>query len=255
LPTNLHELSNVLFSIKKIYEDAIREGRKLEEIRSQRIIKLLHEYVINELENNGIKREWIQRDAIIHGFPKTKQQDILIQPPHGVVVLKQNRKTRKIHVGPLMSVNIRSQLSSIDKNYDTLYERLFAEALNIHNQFPRMILGYVYLIPLVGYSESGTEILFTEEYDLEKYIISFSRINNRRTPSEEPWKYERICLLIVDFKKTPPTIIEDSESLVREGRISSDIARTYNLSSLGISTFFDDLLYLLKERYYEILKY
>lgn len=31
-----------------------------------------------------------------------------------------------------LSVNVRSQLSSIAKNFDTLYERTFAEAINLH---------------------------------------------------------------------------------------------------------------------------
>ncbi len=246
------DLSKVVIRIKEEYENAIINGLKTEKIRSQGIIKLLHEYVARELMRNGIPKNWIHHSAPIHGFPKTKEQDILVEPPMGII----RKGNRSIHVGPLMSINIRSQLSSIEKNYDTLYERLFAEALNIHNRFPFMVLGYVYLLPLVGYdveASNRNEIKFGEYYNLEKYIVSFSRINGRRHPSEDSWKYERICLLLVDFEESPPQIVEDNSYLVNKNRISEDFAKKYDIKDLGISSFFDDIIAIFYERYYDIL--
>lgn len=253
MPTDLDRLTQTFIVIKQQYEDAIRRKEKTERIRGQRIIGFLHTYVIEELKRNGIPTGWIQTNAVIQGFPKKKEQDILVEPPGGIVTLKR----RKVHVGPLMSVNIRSQLSSIEKNYDTLYERLFAEALNIHNQFPHMVLGYVYLIPLVGYGAklaAEGNIDFTEQYDLEKYIVSFDRINNRASPTDEPWKYERMCFLVIDFESSPPKIVEDNQYLIDKKRITKDFASLYNLSSLSVSTFFDDIVTILKQRYYELFK-
>lgn len=252
MPTNLKKLQTTLSEIKSKYEDAILKGQTTEVIRGQGLIKLLHTYVIGELVENGIPSRWIHPETTIYGFPKTKSQDILVMPPGGAI----RKGKRRIHVGPLMSVNIRSQLSSIEKNFDTLYERLYAEALNIHNSFPRMVLGYVYLIPLVGYDTKprGGKVSMSEYYNLEKYIASFHRINGRRDPNEPNWKYERVCLLIVDFKEDPPEIIQSSDQLLSKRRVSETFASQYDISELSITTFFDDLMRIFSERFFDLIQ-
>src|SRR5699024_12674694 len=51
----------------------------------------------------------------------------------------------------ILSVNLRSQLSSLAKNTDTLFERMIAEPLNLHLQYPRMVTGELYMIPVYEY--------------------------------------------------------------------------------------------------------
>lgn len=70
------------------------------------------------------------------GFLKKKSQDISIIPEgfreeeitDGVLIGKKDKIGKGI-LSKSISINIRSQLSSIGKNFDTLYERTFAEAL------------------------------------------------------------------------------------------------------------------------------
>lgn len=80
----------------------------------------------------------------IKGFLKSKNQDVAIIPTEQLVALTN---TTSPEVEKVLSVNIRSQLSSLSKNIDTLYERTFAEALNLHLSYPKQCLGEVYLIP------------------------------------------------------------------------------------------------------------
>ena len=57
-------------------------------------------------------------------------------------------------------INVRSQMSSLAKNSDTLFERTFAEAMNLHMQYPDIVLGEVYLIPINEYDdEEALQIL------------------------------------------------------------------------------------------------
>ncbi|MEW6104406.1 MAG: hypothetical protein AB1630_11440 [bacterium] len=239
-------LLNKLKEMKAIYEDAIKKGEYTSLIRSQALINLLHQYVIKELKNI-VDPTWIVSDKKVYGFPKTKEQDIVVQPP-------QNGTTN-VSVGPIMAVNVRSQSSSIDKNYDTLFERIFAEALNLHNRFPYMVLGYLYLLPKIGYNSEALKenrIRFSERYNLEKYILSFLSIANRESPNDVPWKYEKACLLIVDFESNPPKIIDDMHVFVKEGLISEKFASLYSFEKLGIKDFFDELCKVMIERYYLI---
>jgi len=275
MPINRENLTETLRRMKYEYEKAIGEGRHTGLIRSQSLINILHEFVIRELQSI-VKSDWIITEKTVYGFPKTKKQDIFVQPPQDTYemldqlkeirrklrnekkgsdpnkkkklseierdiksieeIFTKRKKYSNIAVGPLLSINVRSQLSSIEKNYDTLFERIFAEALNLHNRFPYMVLGYLYLLPNKGYSlESNT---FNEHYDLEKYILSFLSISGRRNPKDDAWKYERVCLLIVDFSQDPPEVIDNMDQFVERRLVSEKFANMYSFDELSISHFF-----------------
>ena len=236
-------LLDKLQEMKSIYENAIRNGEYTSLIRSKRLINLLHEYVIEELKKR-VEPSWVVTDKKVYGFPKTKEQDIIIQPP---------QNGRNVSVGPILAVNVRSQLSSIEKNYDTLFERIFAEALNLHNRFPYMVLGYLYLLPKVGYNPDAAKenrVELSERYNLEKYILSFLSIASRTSPNDVPWKYERVCLLVIDFEKSPPEVMDDMRIFVNEGLVSEKFAQLYTFEKLSIKDFFDELYKIMMERYY-----
>ena len=243
MSADMQLLLDKLQEMKNIYEDAIRNGEYTSLIRSKRLINLLHEYVIEELKKR-VEPSWVVTDKKVYGFPKTKEQDIIIQPP---------QNGRNVSVGPILAVNVRSQLSSIEKNYDTLFERIFAEALNLHNRFPYMVLGYLYLLPKVGYNPDAAKenrVELSERYNLEKYILSFLSIASRTSPNDVPWKYERVCLLIVDFEKSPPEVMDDMRIFVNEGLVSEKFAQLYTFEKLSIKDFFDELYKIMMERYY-----
>lgn len=235
MPIDSDRLTQTLVQMKSEYETAIRNGSYTSLIRSKRLIGILHGYVIDEL-SNIVNRDWIVTDRKVYGFPKKKEQDILIQPPQDA--------NRDVIVGPILAVNIRSQLSSIEKNYDTLFERVFAEALNLHNRFPYMVLAYLYLLPLLGYdpeSAKQREVQLSERYNGEKYILSFLSISGRKSPEDVPWKYENACLLIVDFSQNPPQVVDNMNRLANEGLVSERFSEMYSFESLNIDNFFRQL--------------
>jgi hypothetical protein len=236
--------------MKQEYEDAIQQGKKTERIRSQKLIKMLHEFAVLELQKE-IPIEWIYNDKVIYGYPKTKQQDILVTPP--LFCKKKGGHDTNVTVGPVMSVNVRSQMSSIEKNYDTLYERLFAEALNLHNRFPHLVLGYIYLLPKTGYDNRAAKqrkVVCNERYDMEKYILSFMSVADRKDPNDTLWKYEKISLLIADFEQDPPAPIDDLHTLAKQQIVSNEFAKSFSFDALSVRSFFDDLHRILTERYY-----
>jgi len=243
MPVDMQLLLGKLQEMKNVYENAIRNGEYTSLIRSKRFINLLHEYVIEELKKR-VEPSWVVTDKKVYGFPKTKEQDIIVQPP---------QNGRNVSVGPIMAINVRSQLSSIEKNYDTLFERIFAEALNLHNRFPYMVLGYLYLLPKVGYDSDAAQrnrVVFSERYNLEKYILSFLSIASRISPSDVPWKYEKVCLLIVDFESDPPEVMDDMQIFLNKELISEKFAQLYTFEDLTMKDFFDELYKVMMERYY-----
>lgn len=241
---NEERLVQVLTEINDEYEGAIEDPDENENhlIRTQSLIQKIHNYVMEQLELNGIDSEKITEDETIYGYPKKKEQDILVK-----------NQDESIITGPLLSINVRSQLSSIAKNIDTLHERIFAESANLHNRFPYLPCGYVYLLPLTGYDSDAknhnNEVKFSENYDLEKMIDSFDSISGRSTTEGENWKYEAMWLLIVDFDEDPPEIIDDMSRLAEKGRVSQEFAETYDSQVISAENFFDRLITLYKKRY------
>ena len=247
MPTDMNLLIKTLKDMKDEFENAIRKGEHTKLIKSKKLIGMLREFAMKELQKM-FPQQWIHADKQVYGYPKKKEQDILIQPP-------QNSE-KSLSTGPIATINIRSQLSSIEKNYDTLFERLFAEALNLHNRFPYLVSGYLYLLPKIGYNKeaAGNKIVrFSERYDIEKYISSFLSITNRQDPNDVPWKHEQVALLIVDFEQDPPVVMDNMRIFLREGLVSENFANLFSFDPLSIRNFFDKIHKITMERYYLLL--
>ncbi len=238
-------------------------------IRSSMLINLIHDAVKFELMACGLKKENIyphfgesKPEIKLAGLLKQKNQDICVLPA-GI-----EKNAGMITWGPMafqnktdlfgfefstniLTINVRSQMSSLAKNADTLFERTFAEALNLHMRYPQMVLGEVYLIPVYEYDDNlvrEKEVGFKmHKTDVEKYISFFSSINNRRDETDEPFKYERCALLIVDFRYQAPVLFRNSTQLKNAGIISKDFAIEY--AELSFDTFAEDIIKIYSERY------
>ncbi len=263
-------LNSKLLAIKKIYEEASSSGttETLSKIRASQLIMLIHEYLKEELISQGINPKKIypplrssSPEIKMIGFLKGKNQDITILPkdlsPEIIedgVMLGETDEVGKELTNISLSINVRSQLSSLAKNFDTLYERTFAEALNLHLRCPKLVMGELYIVPVVAYDPDKRgnkgKIKFREILPALKYISSFAALN-RRAVGElgEAYKYERVCLLIIDFRQEKPEIINDVKQLVEKNIITEEMAKKISLERLTISDFISDLLKIYEERH------
>src|SRR3989344_6132420 len=260
------DILRILKQIKVNYDTAITtarfngnryaNGHKAKEalIRSQKIINLIHEFIKKEFERCGVPTQMIHPpighsspEIKIKGFLKSKNQDVAIIPTPQLVALTN---TVSPAVAKVLSVNIRSQLSSLSKNIDTLYERTFAEALNLHLSHPKQCLGEVYLIPTHEYDDKAilqNRILFKKISKIEDYIRMFQAINNRNSANKDEYKYERVCLLIVDFRSKKPKLYSSIKELKKDGLVSENAKES--LDNLNIKDFAKDMLKIYTERF------
>lgn len=260
------DIHQILLQIKTDFDRAITtarfngntyaNGNKAKEalIRSQKIINLIHEFVKNDFVNCGVPPQMIfppvgnsNPEIKIKGFLKSKNQDVTIIPNSEQVVLSD---TDSVDNEKILSVNIRSQLSSLAKNIDTLYERTFAEALNLHLSYPRQCLGEVYLIPTHEYDDKAmlrNQVAYKSASKIESYIKMFQAINNRRDTDKDSYKYERVCLLIADFRQANPKLYESIEELKNDGLVPQN--STVTLENLTSNNFANDLLSIYKARF------
>ncbi|GHT15236.1 hypothetical protein FACS189432_04680 [Bacteroidia bacterium] len=274
MPQNLISLQEAVNRIKSSIEGAIISGgttAKNNLIRSQQPIKLLHEVVKSELIRQGVNEQFINPplgesagELKLAGFFKHKDQDICVVP-NNVQKIPETLTTEGILYGKedvfgkdftekTLSINVRSQLSSSAKNFDTLYERTFAEALNLHLRCPQMVLGEFYMIAVKEYDSNyanNNQVVYrgisSIQSHIQKYLLSFNAINGRMDTSSNHNKYERVCLLIVDFSRDIPKIYDTDEELRADGLLSDDsIASIENLS---FPDFISDLLKIYTDRF------
>ncbi len=268
MDTDLKELKEKLKEIKRLYEEAIKEGGRkavLSLIRSQRLIGIIHRYIKEQLISFGVSPSKIYPEInsatpelSMVGFLKKKRQDISIisekfkkeEIKNGVLMGKTDDIGKDV-MDKSISINVRSQLSSLAKNFDTLYERTFAEALNLHLRSPKLVMGEVYMIPLIAYDPDKInrgKIGWKEKLPI-KYIPAFRELNNRESHEIDEYKYERVCLLIVDFSEEEPKIVISSEDLFKMGWIKKEEIDTFSLDGLDIQNFVKDLLNAYKKRH------
>ena len=258
-------INKQLLQFKALIEDAIISGGakgKESLIRSSDLINLIHDAVKLDLIESGVKQENIyphfgqsKPEIKLAGFLKQKDQDVCVIPSN------IEPTPTKIIWGPMqyenlfdsygteytsntLVINVRSQMSSIAKNADTLFERTFAEALNLHLCYADIVLGEVYLIPTCEYDDEMVKehkVGFkTNHINLEKYISFFNSISGRTEGNEEPYKYERCALLIVDFSKKKPYLFKNTMELKKAGLVSEDFSIEY--ANINYQNFVTDIL-------------
>lgn len=279
---NLITLQEAVNRIKNSIENAVITGGTVAKnnlIRSQQPINLLHEVVKSELIRSGVNQIYINPplarstgELRLAGFFKHKYQDICVSPNH-VPKKIETLSTEGIlygqtdHYGQAftentLSINVRSQLSSSAKNFDTLYERTFAEALNLHLRCPRMVLGELYMIAVNEYDSNASNNkkvayrnITSIKSHIEKYILSFSAINGRGTINDLHckgnlhYKYERVCLLIVDFSHETPKIYNTTAQLVADNLLPENTIAS--MDNLGFPDFVPALLEIYRDRFGE----
>lgn len=251
----------------EIFQNGLEAKTSL--IRSSTLINHVHEYVKHELVREGINPATIfpplnqsKPELKITGMYKQKDQDVCVKP--------LNIPTEKVEVnwGPMIdsglhchygqklseqiiSINIRSQMSSLAKNTDTLFERTFAETLNLHDVYPRMVLGEVYVIPVYEYNDADMKLnkisYKKNQTNLEKYIKFFHYLSARASIDDDKHKYERCALVIVDFSGEEAKVYNSTAEL----KVNNLVKEEFNLELADISSeyFVRDLLAVYQQRF------
>ena len=241
-------------------------------IRSQNLILKIHEVVKVSLldEISKYRTDFTiyppigerSPEVAVFGLLKSKKQDVVVMfddmPDTGSHVAEgplsgsydpigQEKAEKSIVVG------VRSQLSSVAKNFDTLMERAFAETLNLRLRLPDLVMGDVYLIPVVEYDDTLMKRNIVgwkrDVIAVDKFISTFLAISNRSYVKSDPeiYKYERVALVVVDFRQNPPKILLSTDELKSGGFISGDFDGEYE--PLSPINFAQDIFEVYRKRH------
>ena len=234
-------IQEAINNFKELIDNSIIEkGQEGKEsmIRSSEPIMNIHDAVKSSLISSGVSAELIypplferRPELKLAGSLKKKDQDICVVPNDREMVseilsrgLLENTidEFGEDYTRETLVVNVRSQISSIQKNFDTLYERTISEAQNLHDRCNEMVLGEVYLLAVPEYNDAAfknyeCEFKRVNTKLVEKYIKSFQAITGRTDASDYLYQYEATCLLIVDFSRPIPKIYNTTQELIDDG--------------------------------------
>ena len=82
---------------------------------------------------------------------------------------------------------------------------------------------------------------------LEKYLRAFNQISDREIVDSEFYKYEKVCLLIVDFNHANPIVYTTDEQLKQAQLIPQN--STASIENLTFESFIEDLLNIYENRF------
>lgn len=269
-------LAEGLENIKQLVEVAIIENGangKKSLITSQKHINILHEVVKQSLIANDINPDLIKPplgesrgEITLAGFLKFKKQDICVFPNNLTQTEESiefnglfNTGTREpygeLFTEHILSINLRSQLSSLGNNIDTMFERTYAEPLNLHRRLPKMVLGEIYLISVreLDSGEVANKNVVYKPFTassagyLERYIHGFSALNMRNSQRDDDFKYERAALVIADFSQNPVKIYNTTDELFEDNLLPE--GSTASMTNLNYNGFVEHLLSVYERRF------
>jgi len=269
-------LNEALQIIKVSIEDVIKSGAatgKTSLITSQQLVNLLHETIKSELINEGVNPVNIKPqignaspEITLSGFLKSKKQDVCVFP-NNLVANRENIDFNGLYntgitdpfgelfTEHILSVNVRSQLSSLGNNIDTMFERTFAEPMNLHRRVPKMVLGELYLISarelnssqIAQNNPSYNNFTNATARQLEKYIKGFAALNLRKNQRDDDFKYERVALIIADFSQTPIKVYTTTQELIQDNLLPINSNAT--MDNLQFGGFIRTLLDVYERRF------
>lgn len=217
-------------------------GQKAKEalIRSQSLIMNIHECtkvsVLASL-NQAFDAKWEVHPPVGFSSPELKIYGLLKAKNQDLVFLREERAPYTIESGPnagardsvgekttatSLVIGVRSQMSSVDKNFDTLMERAFAETLNLRLRTPVLCMGEVYLLPLRELDDQAmlenTISFKRKKVNIEKFIRIFDAFSGRQSVNvEDQYRYDASALVLIDLEKTPAKIITCGHDLASYG--------------------------------------
>lgn len=209
-------------------------------IRSGRLIQKIHQVVKQSvydelITDNNFKihppLNMTSPEKTLYGFLKQKKQDIVVlfDEEEPEIITSGLLEGNTDNIGSKATSNsiiigVRSQLSSINKNFDTMMERAISEPLNMRLKYPSIIMGEVYMVAVREFDEQSmkdNQVAFKNKTNVEQFIKTFNEITSANRDITEQYKYDVSALILVDFSRTPVKVYNNLDEL-KEDEIVSD---------------------------------
>lgn len=179
-------------TLKKMRETYLKDPEYA--VRSKKMIGMLENYIKKTLEENlselGKKELKIDEEVNIFQDEKEKNIDVVLIHPTN---------------GPIITIGVRSQMSSVAKNTLTYLQEIKGECLGLQTRFPMSTHCYIYMLPKnIIHPDSQKS---KEKIDHEKYAKIMNSMGGRAQLNSFDYKslifhkqaFDYFCFFVVDF--------------------------------------------------------
>jgi|GEM_PF-4750156 len=186
-------------------------------VRSKSFITAFQNYCADELRARGVESNGLH----IEIEKKIKVERGRVEADIGIF----NEKNE-----PVLIVDVRSQMSSLGKNFNNYIRMKAGEVESIHNIFPDCIVGLVYIHPL---EDVPTELPINPvgSFNYENASRQLVSLIRNVSTTEILSKYQQVSYCVIDFNSNPPKLSETNPSQ----------------PELKLENFFDNIVSLLKK--------
>lgn len=184
---NIADLTSTLSSMRDLYS-----ANPTHAVRSKSFITLFQNYCAEELRRRGVESNGLQI--------KIEQK---IQVGRGRVEADVGVFT--VAGSPLLIVDVRSQMSSLGKNFNNYIRMKAGEVESLHAVHPKCVVGLVYLHPSTDVpTQLPVNPVGSFNYSNAARQLSSLIVSNATT--ELLSKYEFVSYCVVDFNSMPPQL-------------------------------------------------
>jgi hypothetical protein len=190
--------NRMLIDMKNLYlEDPVKA------VRSKGMIGKLENFLKDgiqlHLTDLGKKELSIKNEMVIFQAEKEKNVDVVLVHPTN---------------GPIITIGVRSQMSSVAKNTLTYYQDIEGECVGLQSRYPMSVHSYVYMHPKEIIAEGK---LAKEKINHIKYAHLFNSLGGRGKLNPLDYKnliiskaaFDYFSYFIVDFKANPVSYKDD----------------------------------------------
>lgn len=132
---------------------------------------------------------------------------------------------------PQLIIDVRSQMSSLGKNFNNYIRMKAGEVESIHERYPKCVIGLIYIHP-TGDLQTRRRINPVGSFNYISAAKQLSSLSGRISTDDSLSVYERVAYCVIDFNQDPP-------------RLSNTVPTEVGLR---LNDFFDKLAEVLQSR-------
>lgn len=106
---------------------------------------------------------------------------------------------------PILIVDVRSQMTSIGKNFNNYIRMKAGEVESIHEKYPRCVVGLVYVHP-AGDLNTLKPVGPVGVFNYAKAAVQLASLGGRISLTDFASTYEHVAYCVIDFNANPPKL-------------------------------------------------
>lgn len=161
-------------------------------VRSKKFISEFQNYCADELRSRDLEKNGF-KIKIEHSFDVGRGP---VEADVGIIDAKGE---------PRLIVDVRSQMTSIGKNFNNYIRMKAGEVESIHAKYPKCVVGLIYIHP-AGDLHTVKPVGLVGSFNYTKAAAQLASLDGRTSLTDFASTYEHVAYCVIDFNAKPPKL-------------------------------------------------